>query len=280
MRPGLLASGAAVALACAPAVRTPAAEPQRPAAELPAAGPGKTAEPSGGLLANARAAFARRPDVAQVRRAEDLFLSAADAAPPGVDGLYGAVLAQLWLARHGPHGERGRHATEAIDTAQRCTQRGPDDARCDYALALALGVQAQAHPTSARDALSRMADHLRHAAARDPALDEAGPQRVLAVLLLRAPGWPIGPGDASAGLAEARKAAARAPEYAPNQLALGEGLIANGELEAGRAAVQKGLALAEASRQAGDPDAPEWIADGQRILAIAAQKEPTPGGPM
>ena len=41
-------------------------------------------------------------------------------------------------------------------------------------------------------------------------------------MLLRAPGWPLGPGDPEAALPEAQAAARLAPDYPPNQLVLGE----------------------------------------------------------
>jgi hypothetical protein len=111
---------------------------------------------------------------------------------------------------------RGRAALaeEAVTAGQRCQQAAPDTPPCDYALAIALGLQARERPATVSEGLARMAALLRRAAAADPALDRAGPERVLALLLLRAPGWPLGPGDPEEGLAVARRAAARFPDHA------------------------------------------------------------------
>ena len=103
---------------------------------------------------------------------------------------------------------------------------------------------------------------LKHAAAAAPTLDEGGPHRVLAIILMRAPGWPAGPGDNEAALAEAKKAVAIAPQSAANQLVLGETLAANddetGALEAYRKAAE--LASKEGGR---DPEVVRQLADAK-----------------
>jgi hypothetical protein len=138
-------------------------------------------------------------------------------------------------------------------------------AACDYALALALGLQARERPSTFREGLAEMVLRLRRAAAAAPELDRAGPHRVLALVLLRAPGWPLGPGDPEEGLAEARQAVARAPDHAPNQLALAEALSANGEAAPAQAAAHRALALAEAAGAAGEPEAGDWVAEARRL---------------
>ena len=100
---------------------------------------------------------------------------------------------------------------------------------------------------------------LRKVIAAAPALDSGGPHRVLALVLLRAPGWPMGPGDPEAALDEARAAARLFPGAAENQLALAEALGKNGSPDGARAAYQRALDLATAA--AGDPDAERWRAE-------------------
>ncbi len=252
-----------VALACAPALRRPA-----PLAEAPSSG----GQSAAALLADGDAAFARRPDLAAVRAALARYREAARADPARVEGLDRAVRAAVWLAqRERSAGDRGRRATEAVELAQLCAARAPRDARCDYGLALGLGVQAREHPGTVSEGLKLMVERLRRAAERDPAIDHAGPERVLALVLLRAPGWPLGPGDPESGLVEARKAEARAPEFPPNPLALAEALAANGDVARAREHALRALALAQARAAAGDPDAPEWVDDARRLLAAAAQ---------
>jgi hypothetical protein len=181
------------------------------------------------------------------------------------------VLAKIWLAEHEPGADaRAALATSAVEAGQWCLRRAPDRAACDYALALALGVQAREKRTTAKDGLKLMVEHLRRAAAADPALDEAGPDRILAILLVRAPGWPLGPGDPEEGLAAARRAVDRFPGYPPNRLALADALAATGAVAAARAEAAKAVALARTGAAAADPDAPEWIRDGERLTGAGS----------
>ena len=258
----VLAGAALAALACAPALHAPG-----PASELgaPAAPDGRSAA---GLLAEARAEWARRPDAEAVKRAEALFLAAAEADRGGAEGLYGAIQARIWrIERERDAGRRRALARSAVELGQRCEQRAPASAACAYGLALALGEQAREDHATAADGLKRMVERLRRAAASDPALDRAGPERVLALVLVRAPAWPVGPGDAEAGLDAARKAAARFPDHPPNQLALAEALLANGEAEAGHAAARRAAELARASKE---PEAAEWAREAAALEARPA----------
>ena len=263
-RLGALAGVALVALL--PALGcVPALPPPRPLPERSASSSASAAE----FLARAEGAFARRPDVAAVREAESLFLDAAAADERAVDGLLGAMRADVWLVERGKLDGAGREAkaVAAVEAGQWCERRAPESAACRYWLALALGLQARERPRTSTEGLKLMVEKLRQAAAADPALDSAGPERVLAVVLLRAPPWPIGPGDAEAGLAEARKAVALRPDHPPNQLALAEALLANGARAEGREAAQRAVDLAGARAATGDPDAPAWVREGQKLLA-------------
>jgi hypothetical protein len=140
-----------------------------------------------------------------------------------------------------------------------CEPLEPRSPTCDYALAISLGLQAREHPASARDKLAQMVVLLRRTALADPTLDQAGPHRVLALVLLRAPGWPLGPGDPEEGLVVARRAVALAPGYAPNQLALAEALAINEQPGPAREAAKRALPLAEAAVANGVSGAAEWL---------------------
>jgi hypothetical protein len=202
-----------------------------------------------------------------VRRAAALFGEAA-ADPGGVEGLVGAVRAKSWLVEHeGDASARETLVREEVQAAQWCVRRAPKSPVCDYWLAIALGQQARERPSTAADGLKLMAEALRRAAAGDPRQDRAGPHRVLAMLLLRAPSWPLGPGDAEAGLLEARKAVELFPDHPPNELALAEALLANDRRNDGRAAAAEALSGARWRASAGDPDAPEWVRDAERLLS-------------
>jgi hypothetical protein len=113
-----------------------------------------------------------------------------------------------------------------------------------------------------------MVELLKRANGKDPRQDKAGAARVLALVLVRAPGWPLGPGDSDAGLKAARQAVALFPDYAPNQLALSEALLVTGDAVGSRAAANRGLELGRLAVSAGDePDANDWVRDGETLLA-------------
>jgi hypothetical protein len=256
-----LASTIALALGCAPALREP--PPLRPP---PASAVGVSAD---GLLRQADAEWARRADPAQARAAQDLYTQAASADEARVEGLLGAMRAAGWrIEREGNGGTRERLATEAVQLGQWCQRRAPANPECGYRLAIALGQSAREHTRTAKDAIERMVKLLRDAIAADPRLDRAGPHRVLALVLLRAPGWPLGPGDAEEGLREARAAAALFPDDAENQVALGEALVANGHEREGRAAFGRAAELAGRDAAAGEPDAARVR---EQALAAAAK---------
>jgi hypothetical protein len=144
-----------------------------------------------------------------------------------------------------------------------CDPLEPRSPTCDYALAVSLGLQAREHPASARDQLAQMVVLLRRTALADPTLDQAGPHRLLALVLLRAPGWPRGPGDPEEGLVVARRAVALAPGYAPNLLALAEALAINEQPGPAREAATRALPLAEAAVADGVTDAAEWLREAR-----------------
>jgi tetratricopeptide (TPR) repeat protein len=223
--------------------------------------------PASALLQQGEEAFAKRPDPAAVRRAEGLCLAAAKADETQVDGLLCALRAKAWLAeREKGVKDRTELSVSAVQVGQWCLRRDPASAPCKYWLAVALGLQARDRPVTADDGLKRMVQFLRETASEAPLLDEAGPERVLALLLVRAPGWPVGPGDAEQAIPHARRAVELRPDYPPNQLALGEVLINNGDKAGGRAALLRAIELAGAPPWSSDPDAPSWVADARALL--------------
>src|SRR5262249_38588973 len=77
-------------------------------------------------------------------------------------------------------------------------------------------------------ALPEIEAAFKRAASRAPDLEGAGADRALALLYLRAPGWPAGPGDPDLGLEHAKKAVAARADLPPHQLALAEAPAATG----------------------------------------------------
>ncbi len=159
---------------------------------------------------------------------------------------------------------RGELAVDAGREAEACLAAEPRAAACLYGHAIALGLEARAHPAHAGESLRQMLADLAAAEAADPNYDDAGPARVTALVLTRAPGWPLGPGDAAAGLVAARRAVSLAPQYPPNLLALAEALAKNADGSGARAAYQRAHDAALALPQSGERD--EWLRQAQRGL--------------
>lgn len=248
-----------LALACAPALREPAPLPARPGAT-----PGASADD---LLRHADAAWARRAEPAQAEAAQRLYLDAAAADESRAEGLLGALRAAAFRIEREPRGDvRERLAAQAVQIGQWCERRAPASAECRYRLAVALGQHARERTSTARDALDRMVKLLRTAIATDPRLDRAGPHRVLALVLVKAPTWPVGPGDPEQALHEAEAAVSLFPDVAENQLALGEALAANERDADARAALERAVTLADREVAAGDPDAPRTLEAARAAL--------------
>lgn len=219
------------------------------------------------LLEEAAAAWARRADPAEAAAAEDLYLQAARAGPGNPESYAGAIRAKAFrLGRDRDHSERARLAQSAVGVGQVCEENAPASPLCDYWLAAALGLQARERTATGHDALPHIVDLLRRAARSDPSVDRGGPQRLLALVFLRAPGWPLGPGDVEAALPEAQAAVRIAPDHPPNQLALAEALQKNGRALEARAAYSEALRLATGSGMSDDPDAAGWAEEARSAL--------------
>jgi hypothetical protein len=159
---------------------------------------------------------------------------------------------------------RAQLAEDARGEAEACLALEPQSAECLYGDALALGLEARAHPAHAGERLSRMLAQLAAAETADPGYDEAGPARVRALVLTRAPGWPLGPGDPAAAVDAARRAVSLRPHYPANVLALAEALAKSGDGSGAREAYQR--ARDEALARPDDPDRDEWLHEADRGL--------------
>jgi hypothetical protein len=152
-------------------------------------------------------------------------------------------------------------ATQSNSAADACLALDPRAAACQYGKAVATGMEARAHPTRAVGLLSGMLQNLGNADASDPNYDEAGPSRVRALVLIRAPGWPVGPGDNDAGLAAARRAVSLQPDYPPNVLALAEALSKSGDEKGARDSYAHARELAQSLPPGADRD--DWLRDAE-----------------
>lgn len=163
---------------------------------------------------------------------------------------------------------REQLAADAAGNAQACLARAPQDAACLYYHAIALGLEARAHPLRAGEVLKSMLDALNGAEAADAQIDEAGPARVRALVLVKAPAWPLGPGDAEAGLASARRAVSLKPQYPPNVLALAEALAKTGDNRDAREAYGRARELSQALPPSQDRD--DWLRQSEQALGRLA----------
>lgn len=231
-----------------------------------AVAPVVTRDEAASTLDAAEVAFSHRPDAAEVRRAVTLFQSAAAADGARVEGSLGTIRGIAWLIEHGVKEERESLVATALDAGEQCQRRAPGTAQCDYWQAVARGLGAQERPTTGLGELKAIVELLRRAQAAQPQLDGGGPSRVLALLLLRAPGWPLGPGDPDAGLAEAKQALAADPAHPMNHLALAEALAAAGDAQGAKAAYQQARALGRQRAAGGDPDGADWAAQAEAAL--------------
>jgi len=264
MRPAIASAFVSLVAACAPALH----EPRPIEAFAPGRGHGRSTDE---LVREAAAAWAGRATPGEAAAAQGLYLDAAASDRRRVDAVLGAMRAMALRIEHEPGISRGALAEQEVELGQWCQRRAPGNAECDYRLALALGQQARERTSTGKDALARMVDLLHRAIARSPDLDSAGPHRVLALVLLRAPAWPLGPGDPEAALAEARAAVQRFPDAPDNQLAFAEALAANGSRRDAGAAYARALTLATAARAAGDLDAARWMTEARAGLDKTAR---------
>ncbi len=205
----------------------------------------------------------------ELDQARTLFLEAAALDRGCLDCLLGASRATaLLIEREDDAARRKDLATEGVRIGQACSEAFPDEPECRYRLALAVGQQARERPSTGVDGLDVMIGLLETLIAEAPDIDRGGPDRVLALVLLRAPGWPTGPGDPEAALDHARSAVARFPEYPPNRAVLAEALADNERPDEARRAWERVVEQATAFEAAGDPEAPQWRREAERALDV------------
>ncbi|GMU59629.1 MAG: hypothetical protein AMXMBFR34_13920 [Myxococcaceae bacterium] len=220
-------------------------------------------------LADADALYERRPDEAAVRESIGVYQTAAIGDPKRVEGAIGVIRSVAWLLEHGAKKDRKTLVAEALAAGNQCQLRTPGTARCDYWQAVARGTAAREHPSSGVVDLKNIIVLLQKADVAEPMMEEAGPARVLALLLVRAPGWPVGPGDSDGALIEAKKAVERAPAHPLNQIALAECLKATGDVDGARLAYQKAVEL---GRKRGDVDGLDFAQQADKALQKLAQQ--------
>jgi tetratricopeptide (TPR) repeat protein len=120
----------------------------------------------------------------------------------------------------------------------------PDDATLAYILALNLGLSLRERGLDAVAMLGDLVAVL-ETAAQSPDQDDGGPLRVLAMLYVHAPPWPVGPGDLEAALDLLQRAVTEFPSHPANHLFYAVALLEDGEREKAAAELQLVQTLAE-----------------------------------
>lgn len=229
-------------------------------------------EEGSGRFAEADQLWGRRT-IKSVRAAADRYQAAVTDDAVQLEALVGATYCRLWIADHSQDAdERLAQAVEAINLAQWCGRVAPDEVECDYLLALGLGLQVQERRSTVIDGLPRVVSLLKSAIDRAPSMDNAGPHRVMALVYMRAPSWPAGPGDIDLGYEQARLAVQLDPGHPPNQMALGEAHRELDEIDKSRAAYEEAERLAVERVARNVPDAQEWLDQARRALQRLEQR--------
>jgi hypothetical protein len=185
--------------------------------------------------------------------------------PTSVEGLASSIAADAQRSEHETDAAiRAQLADDSSRDADACLAREPQGVACLYGGAVSLGLEARAHPTRALELLNKMLVDLTSAEVADPTYDQAGPARVRALVLIRAPGWPLGPGDAAAGLVAARRAVTLRPQYPPNLLALAEAQAKNGDASGARESYAHARDAAQAMPANAERD--EWLREADQAL--------------
>jgi hypothetical protein len=150
--------------------------------------------------------------------------------------------------------------------AAACVAQAPESAACVYVRGVALGLEAREHPARANAILNDMLAapwRVRRRSMR--ATTTQDPARVQALVWIRAPGWPLGPGDPERGLAAAQRAVALRPQHPPNWLALAEAQSKAGDAADARASYVRARDLAQAAPDSADRA--EWLKQAQQGLS-------------
>jgi tetratricopeptide (TPR) repeat protein len=129
--------------------------------------------------------------------------------------------------------QRLADAKQGLHIAENLVQQNQDNALAHYLHALLTGHVADNDALHGLSLVPAIEQAAKAAAKIDPAIDEAGPERMLGELYLRAPGAPVSLGDTEAAARHFKHAVTLAPKSIDNQLGLVEALLASDELDAG-----------------------------------------------
>ncbi len=167
-----------------------------------------------------------------------------EAIPLDFKGRIALARMQADAAERGPAAARIAAAKIGIAAATAARTDNPDRVEAHYWYAINVGLLADADRSYGLQAVSEMQQALQRAIELDEKFDEAGPLRVMGLLLLRTPGPPLSIGSPRKGLRLLQRAVELSPEYPENYLHLAEAFHETGKVDEARAALHKVLAAA------------------------------------
>jgi len=136
--------------------------------------------------------------------------------------------------------EKEQLAEEGIAAARLCVRRAPAMAEGHYYLALNLGQLARCRKLGALRLVREMERSFLEARRLNPCLDEAGPDRYLGLLYLKAPGWPLSIGHSRKARHHLTEAWQTHTEFPGNILHLVRAQIELGRMKEARASYAAG----------------------------------------
>lgn len=134
--------------------------------------------------------------------------------------------------------DRYERAITGRDLALKAAKAEPDNATAHYLAAYLNGLGAKNNPWEALDLVKLLEKEAIRTVELDPALNKAGPHRMLGSLYLKAPGYPVSVGDYEKSLDQFEKAMAIAPDYYKNRIGYAQSLVVNEKYEKGCAELE------------------------------------------
>jgi tetratricopeptide (TPR) repeat protein len=192
----------------------------------------------------ARRLFDAQPrKVERVRQATEALTAVANANAKDYDDQWHAARAWCWLADYGAtEDEKRRAGQKGVEFTNRARQLDGKRVEGHYFHARSIGMLADIERgLKALGRVKEMARSLERAIEVDEKFDEGGPHRLLGLLQLDTPGWPISIGNVKEAEKHIRRAAELSPTYPENQIALAKLLHKKKNDDGARAALRKAL---------------------------------------
>jgi tetratricopeptide (TPR) repeat protein len=236
----LLAAGLlGTAVACGPARR-----PSEPVGTVRQALPEEIPD----LLHLAASSFDRCGPVDGVQRSLAAAEAALSRAPGHPEANLHAARAAAWLLEFDDardEAARRELAGRGVGYAETVLAASGERVETVFLAGALLGLQLEAARVPGPGRLRRVHEYFRRAVDLDPSYDDGAPLRALGTLLVKAPSWPTGPGDAELGIELLSRAVREHPGHPANHYFLGEALQAEGRRGEAAISLQRVLDLCD-----------------------------------